>query len=75
MVFAFNCVSVFLIYLELSRYFLKDHVPLIKGFFDDYFKSFCDERERAPDAFIVTHILLLMGYYSFLSYPLDALSL
>ena len=61
MVFAFNCVSVLLIYMELARYFLKDKVQQVRSIFDKYFKSFCDERERVPDAFIVTHILLLMG--------------
>ncbi len=61
MVFAFNCVGVLLIYMELARYFLKDHVPFIKNIFDDYFKSFCDEREKSPNAFIITHILLLIG--------------
>ena len=62
MVFAFNCVSVLLIYMELARYFLKDHISLIKNIFDDYFKSFCDEREKSSNAFIITHILLLTGY-------------
>jgi hypothetical protein len=61
MVFAFNCVTVLLIYMELARYFLKDKVSIVSQIFDSYFKSFCDEREKAPDAFIVTHILLLMG--------------
>jgi hypothetical protein len=61
MTFAFNCVTVALLYLEFARYFLKDHVPSIKSLFDGYFKSFCDERERKADAFIITHILLLMG--------------
>ena len=61
MVFAFNCVTVLLIYMEFARYFLKDKVPIVSQIFDSYFKSFCDEREKDPDAFIVTHILLLMG--------------
>jgi len=29
MVFAFNCVTVMLIYMELARYFLKDKVPIV----------------------------------------------
>ena len=62
MVFAFNCVTVILLYIEMARYFLRDDVPLIKGVFDRFFKSFCDEREKDPNAFIITHILLLMGY-------------
>lgn len=70
MVFAFNCVSVLMIYIELSRYFLKDHIELIKTVFDSYFKTFCDEREKSPDAFIITHILLLLGYYKFPPYHL-----
>ena len=60
-VFAFNCVTVLLIYMELARYFLKDKVGYVSRIFDNYFKSYCDEREKAPDAFIITHILLLMG--------------
>lgn len=61
MVFAFNCFSVGMLYVELARYFLKDHVPQIRVVFDQYFKSFCDKREQSKDAFIITHILLLMG--------------
>ena len=61
MVFAFNCFSVGMLYVELGRYFLKDHMPQIKTIFDQYFKSFCDAREQSKDAFIITHILLLMG--------------
>lgn len=61
MVFAFNCFSVGMLYVELARYFLKDHIPQIRVVFDQYFKSFCDAREQNKDAFIITHILLLMG--------------
>ena len=61
-VFAFNSITVLLLYLELGRYFLKDHVPPVKHIFDSYFKGFCDKREKSPNAFIITHILLLMGY-------------
>jgi aspartate ammonia-lyase len=49
-------------YLEFGRYFLKDNVPMVVGaLFDHFFKSFCDEREKNERAFIITHILLLMG--------------
>ena len=61
MTFAFNSITVLLMYMELARYFLKDHVPFVKSIFDTYFKSFCDEREKSPNSFIITHILLLMG--------------
>ena len=63
MVFAFNCVTVLMILIELTRYFFKDEEPFIKRTFETYFKSFCDEREKAPDALIVTHIFLLIGYF------------
>jgi hypothetical protein len=62
-VFAFNSITVLLLYLELARYFLKEKVPIVKQVFDNYFKAFCDEREKSPNAFIITHILLLMGYF------------
>jgi hypothetical protein len=61
MTFAFNSISVLLIYVELARYYLKDHSSIIKGMFEGFFKRFCDEREKGSDAFIVTHIMLLMG--------------
>jgi len=44
MVFAFNCVTVLLIYIEFARYFLKDRV-LAAHYINSYFKSFSDERE------------------------------
>ena len=59
--FAFNSITVLLLHLELARYFLRDDVPMIKQAFDGYFKAFCDEREKSPNAFIITHVLLLMG--------------
>lgn len=61
MVFAFNCVTVFMILIELVRYFFKEDVPFIKNTFETYFKSFCDSREQAPHALIITHIFLLIG--------------
>jgi hypothetical protein len=62
MTFAFNSITVLLIYIELLRYFLRDHLPILKSTkFDGFFKAFCDAREKKPDAFIMTHILLLMG--------------
>ncbi len=57
MVFAFNCVSVLLIYVELARY----QYPSAKSIVDKFFKGFCDEREKGDQAFVVTHIFLLMG--------------
>ena len=76
MVFAFNCVTVLLILIELTRYFFKDEVPYIKTTFENYFKSYCDAREKAPDALIVTHIFLLIGYLTFfITHDIDVLCL
>ena len=61
MVFAFNSLTIILIYVELGRYALRDKVPLVNKLFDGFFKGFCDEREKNERAFIITHILLLMG--------------
>jgi dolichol kinase len=56
MVFAFNCVQVFLMLLEFARF---------KGFlphnFSTWFKLLSDGREREPHTLIATHIYLLMG--------------
>lgn len=61
MVFAFNCVTVLLLLLELTRFFLKDTVPLVRNTLEKFFKNYCDQREKGPNALIITHILLLMG--------------
>ena len=61
MVFAFNCVTVLLLILELARYFMSDDATFVKTGINQFFKNYCDEREKAPNAFIITHILLLMG--------------
>jgi len=61
MVFAFNSLTVVLLYLEFGRYFLRDKIPAVNQLFDGFFKSFCDEREKNERAFIITHVLLLMG--------------
>jgi len=49
-----------MIYIELLRYFFRDSQS-IKNTFDVYFKSYCDSREKEPNALIVTHIFLLIG--------------
>jgi hypothetical protein len=56
MVFAFNCVTVALIFLELLRFggFLPSGVTKL-------FKSLSDGREKAEATMITTHIYLLMG--------------
>ena len=56
LVFAFNSVSVVMIGIEILRYanMLPQHVS-------DWFKSFCLDRERLPDAMILSHIYLLTG--------------
>eukprot|EP00347_Sterkiella_histriomuscorum_P023226 403335466 len=63
MTFAFNCVSVLLILIEMIRYFMKkkNEKGLILNSLDSYFKAFTDQREQQPNQLIVTHILLLMG--------------
>ena len=61
MVFAFNCITVILIAIELMRYFLKNEIPAVKIYVDSYFTSYVDIREKAPGALIVSHILLLLG--------------
>ena len=57
LIFAFNCVSVFLIIVEVLRH--------SGGIFPDsvsrWFKSMSNGRERIPENMIVTHIYLLMG--------------
>ena len=55
-VFAFNCVSVALIYLEILRWSGGLAESTSK-----WFKSFCSDRERLPSTIIITHIYLLMG--------------
>uniref|UniRef100_A0A7S3FVZ0 dolichol kinase n=1 Tax=Strombidium rassoulzadegani TaxID=1082188 RepID=A0A7S3FVZ0_9SPIT len=57
MVFAFNCVSVALIAIEVLRYSGK-YFPQE---FSAWFKKFSDGRERLPNTMILTHIYLLMG--------------
>lgn len=56
-VFAFNCVSVFLIFIEIIRWG--------EGIFPQrmttWFKQFCNGRERMAETMILTHIYLLMG--------------
>jgi len=57
LIFAFNCVSVLLIYIELLRYngnILPQEVSL-------WFKRNSTGRERMADTMICTHIYLLMG--------------
>ena len=65
MVFQFNISSVAFIYVELARYFLRNDVAFIRNVIDLFFKKYCDQREKGADAFIITHILLLMGYNFF----------
>jgi len=63
MVFAFNCVSVALIIVELYR-FNYNKLGLFIHFgkeLDGYFKKFSDAREKGEDLLIFTHILLLLG--------------
>ena len=61
MVFAFNCVTVTLILIELLRYNFASKSSFIKKNIDSFFKTYVDEREQKSDSLIVTHILLLMG--------------
>ena len=56
LIFAFNCVSVFLIIVECIRY--GGHMPVSVS---SWFKSFANGRERLPETLLVTHIYLLMG--------------
>ena len=56
LVLAMNSVTVALIGIELLRH----NGAMSKGV-SDWFKSFCEDRERIPDVMIVTHIYLLMG--------------
>jgi dolichol kinase len=55
-VFAFNCVTVALILLEILRF--GGHLPQA---FSDWFKDMSSGRERDADTVIATHIWLLMG--------------
>jgi len=55
-VFAFNCVTVALILLEILRF--GGHLPQS---FSDWFKDKSSGRERQNDTLIATHIWLLMG--------------
>ena len=61
MVFAFNCVTVTLILIELLRYNFASKSSFIKKNIDSFFKTYVDDREQKSDSLIVTHILLLMG--------------
>jgi dolichol kinase len=54
MIFAFNCVSVLLIIVEMIRYAFDSEI------LNKYFKSYCTH-EREKNGLIVTHIQLLMG--------------
>lgn len=56
LVFAMNSVTVALIGIEILRH----NGAMSKGI-SDWFKSFCEDRERIPDVMLVTHIYLLMG--------------
>jgi hypothetical protein len=56
MVFAFNCVSVALIFLEALRF-----GGMLPQNFSRWFKEMSDGREKEPNTLIVTHIYLLMG--------------
>lgn len=56
MVFAFNCVTVALIYLETFR-----HAGFLPKPVSDWFKRFSEGREHLPQNIIMTHIYLLMG--------------
>jgi dolichol kinase len=54
MIFAFNCVSVFLIMIEMARYSFETDI------LNKYFKTYCTH-EREKTGLIVSHIQLLMG--------------
>ena len=56
LVFAFNCVSVLLISIEILRY-----ANMLPKSVSDWFKSFCTDRERLPESMILSHIYLMMG--------------
>ena len=63
MVFAFNCVSVALIILEVLRF-----NNLLPSQISVWFKRLSDGRERESGTLIATHIYLLMGC----AFPLSA---
>jgi dolichol kinase len=57
LIFAFNCVTVALIIIEVLRY----SGGILPESFSKWFKSMSNGRERIPANMIVTHIYLLMG--------------
>ena len=56
LIFAFNCVTIFLILLEALRY--GGHLPEP---ISRWFKYHSNGREKLPETMILTHIYLLMG--------------